>query len=101
MCIRDNEVYFVDKDVYFCRWGELEEGGEDGDVSGQIVVDVVGFDVEDVDEDVDVGEDVDVLLGEVVFYEGFLFVIVLQVEGEVVEEFDVREVDVDSCVFVF
>lgn len=62
---------------------------------------VLGFNVEDVDEDVDVGEDVGVLLGKVVFYKGFLFVVVLEVEGEVVEEFDVGEVDVYCCVFIF
>lgn len=91
-----DEVHLVDEDVDAGGGAELQQGGEDGDVGGEVAVDVARLDVEDVDEDADVGEDVDALLGEVVLHEGLLAAAVPEVERQVAEEFHVREVDVDG-----
>ena len=61
--------------------GEFGEGGDDGVVGGQVAFCVgrgrgegAGFNVKDVDEDADAGEDVGLLGREVVFCEGILSV---------------------------
>lgn len=91
-----DEVHLVDEDVDLGRGGELQEGGQDGDVGGEVAVDVARLNVEDVDEDADVGEDVHALLREVVLHEGLLAAAVPEVEGEVAEELYVGEIDVDG-----
>jgi hypothetical protein len=53
-------------------WGELGEGAYNGTVRKEVAVEVSGFDVEDIDEDADVGEYMLALLGEVVFHESIL-----------------------------
>lgn len=97
----DDEVHLVDEDVDFGAWGELEEGGDNGDVGCEVAVNIAGLNVEDVDENADVGEDVDALLGKVVFHKGLLAAAVPEVECEVSEEFDVGEVDVYCCAAVW
>lgn len=94
--IGHDEVHLVDEDVDLCRGRVLQQRGEDGDVGCEVAVDVARLNVEDVDEDADVGEDVDALLGEVVLHKSFLAAAVPQVEGEVAQELDVGEVDVDG-----
>lgn len=91
-----DKIHLVDEDVDLCGGGVLQQGGEDGDVGGQVAVDVARLDVEDVDDHADVGEDVDALLGEIVFHKSLLAAAVPEVEGEVAEELDVGEVDVDG-----
>ena len=92
----DNEVHLVDEDVDLGGRGVLEEGGEDGHVGGKVALDVAGLDIEDVDEDADVGEDVDALLCEVVFHKGLLATAVPQVKCEVAEELDMGQIDIDG-----
>lgn len=81
--------------------GVLDQCRDDVDVGCEVALYVSGFNVEDVDEDADVGEDVGALLGKVVFHKGFLSAAVPEVEGEVAEEFDVGEVDVYCCASIF
>lgn len=97
---RDNKVHFMYEDVDLGGGRVLEEGGQDGHVGCQVAVYVARFNVENVDEDADVGEDVDALLREVVLHEGFLAAAVPEIEGEVAEEFYVGEVDVDGSAAV-
>ncbi len=76
-----HEVHFVHEGEDVGTRGVFLEGFDDGGVGDEIAVVVAfaavefeGFDVEDVDEDADVGEDVGFLRGEVVFGEGVLSV---------------------------
>lgn len=54
------------------RRRELEEGAYDRAIREKIAVEIAGFNVEDVDKDSDVGEDMSLLLGEIVFHKGIL-----------------------------
>jgi hypothetical protein len=62
----------MNKDVDACGWRELAKGTDDRAVGEKIAVKVSGFDIEDVDEDTDVGEDVLALLREVILHKGIL-----------------------------
>ena len=79
----------MDEDVNLGSRGILEQSAKDVGVGGQVSLYVARFNVEDVDQDADVGEDVDALLGQIVDHEGFLAAAVPEVKGEVAEEFDV------------
>lgn len=94
--LEHNQVHLVDEDVDLGGGRVLGEGGENGDVGGHVAVDVAGFDVEDVDQDADVGEDVDSLLREVVFHESLLATTVPQIKCKVTEELDMGEIDINS-----
>ena len=50
----------------------MGEGSDDGAIGQEVTIEIAGFDVEDVDEDTNVGEDMLTLLGEVVFHESIL-----------------------------
>lgn len=50
----------------------MAEGSDDGAVCKEIAIEVSRFDVKDIDEDTDVGEDMLALLGEVIFHESIL-----------------------------
>lgn len=67
-----DEVHLVDEDEDVRRGAVFLEGFDDGVVGLEVAVDVARFDVEDIDEDCDVGEDVGALVGEVGFHEGVL-----------------------------
>ena len=68
----------MDQGVDVWGGGVFCEGGDDGfvgvEIAGVGAIEGAGFDVEDVDEDTDGGEDVGFLRGEVGFCEGVLSV---------------------------
>ena len=70
-----DEVHFVDESEDGGAGRVLGEGVDDRGVGGEVAVEFARLDVEDVDEDADVGEDVGFLRGEVVGGEGVLAII--------------------------
>ena len=91
-----DEVHLVDQDENGGTRRELLESTKDALVGGKVALNIAGLNVEDVDENPNIGEDVDSLLREVVLHEGFLPAAVPEVEGQIAEELDMREINVNS-----
>jgi len=70
--VRDDQIHLVHEDVDARGGRELTKGSDDGAVCKEVAVEVSGLDIEDIDEDTNVGEHMLSLLGEVVFHEGIL-----------------------------
>jgi hypothetical protein len=66
------EIHLVDKAEDVRRGAEFFEGFDNGVIGVEVLFDFAGLDVEDVDQDCDVGEDGFALRGKVGFREGGL-----------------------------
>ena len=67
-----DQVHFVDQDEDVGTGRVLLEGRQDTNIGGQVAVNIPRLDIEDIDQNPDVGEDMDTLLRQVVLHECLL-----------------------------